>query len=729
MSTYTYFDCGDVETLTLQQLADWRIGKSGQGSCLHLPPIQRTLVWRNAQIINYWDSLLRGYPAGLFLVHRAGDAKGSNAEVLGGDQEGKSRDINPEDFQLFDGQQRMSTILLGLGKGQLTGKLKLWVDLAADARIPDDLVFPLRISSVGQPYGYRAGEPNSKFGLSERMQAAKADAGKVPSEVFSDNRTIISANWPVPFSWICDRVILDVKLAEILEELRDNPPSSEAATPPILTDDFAALHNAVRKAFTQETVVRKLPVSIVSDPKEYVRFFRRLGQGGTALTDDELTYSILKNSLPHIRDRMGEISEKSLMLASEVDLVLAALRLARLEVARKNPQEGISVGRPTPAFAFQIVGAKSENTPESQLNSEIRESFLKLIPQKVDGDFQFLSLLQGLRNVLVKDEPEKGDAPLFPPVLLARLHREALDMLLLLQHVDNNEGHLGDGLLPFTLYLLLVLDKPDRAADELFRAARGTVDEPDEVWLPSPGTLQTVVKKFENQGYAPSLLSVHDFEKLRKAAQDQGRVRESILLPELERFSAADQDRNKPECGHWLRTLVSNPEKTKRALLWLQRDYLKKSIGTFDPLSSHDEDLPLDLDHLIPSDLFAFNWNNYGKRPAIFKTIEKAEADNFNWQRRRVGNALGNFRWLHATDNRRRKNNEIKEDDNMMQQFLLEDVGEWNRLINKGGNKWALEDVARFQELIDLRCLFLAEILVRDMKVILPFAKDDALHK
>ena len=43
---------------------------ASENSRLFLPPIQRSAVWRNSQIINYWDSLLRGYPAGLMLVHR-----------------------------------------------------------------------------------------------------------------------------------------------------------------------------------------------------------------------------------------------------------------------------------------------------------------------------------------------------------------------------------------------------------------------------------------------------------------------------------------------------------------------------------------------------------------------------------------------------------------------------------------------------------------------------------
>jgi uncharacterized protein with ParB-like and HNH nuclease domain len=51
-----------VETLSLAGLLEWHLhDKEGK---LLLATIQRSLVWSNAQVINYWDSLLRGYPSG-----------------------------------------------------------------------------------------------------------------------------------------------------------------------------------------------------------------------------------------------------------------------------------------------------------------------------------------------------------------------------------------------------------------------------------------------------------------------------------------------------------------------------------------------------------------------------------------------------------------------------------------------------------------------------------------
>ena len=52
-----------VETIAAEEVVAWT--KGAGASRLFLPPIQRSVVWKNAQVINYWDSLLRGYPGAI----------------------------------------------------------------------------------------------------------------------------------------------------------------------------------------------------------------------------------------------------------------------------------------------------------------------------------------------------------------------------------------------------------------------------------------------------------------------------------------------------------------------------------------------------------------------------------------------------------------------------------------------------------------------------------------
>jgi len=64
---------------------------------IEIPTIQRGFVWKPEQIAGLWDSLLRGFPIGSFMV--------------------RSKKSNCNDVELIDGQQRGRSIAGG-GKFQ-----------------------------------------------------------------------------------------------------------------------------------------------------------------------------------------------------------------------------------------------------------------------------------------------------------------------------------------------------------------------------------------------------------------------------------------------------------------------------------------------------------------------------------------------------------------------------------------------------------------------------------
>ena len=73
---------------------------------------------------------MRGYPAGMMMVTRV---KPSGSLSQGQDVNGHTEKLDPTDFLLFDGQQRLATILLGLGQGALAQSRKVWVDIGKRA--------------------------------------------------------------------------------------------------------------------------------------------------------------------------------------------------------------------------------------------------------------------------------------------------------------------------------------------------------------------------------------------------------------------------------------------------------------------------------------------------------------------------------------------------------------------------------------------------------------------
>ena len=139
--------------------------------------------------------------------------------------------------------------------------------------------------------------------------------------------------------------------------------------------------------------------------------------------------------------------------------------------------------------------------------------------------------------------------------------------------------------------------------------------------------------------------------------------------------------------------------------MWLQREYLSEHFQSFDPTSARDEDLPIDLDHLIPNSKFGFNWS-YRETSLGFPDVN----ENFRYQRGTVGNSLGNYRWLDASVNRSRQAEQIEVADAMRD--AIDEISTWNTLIEK--TTWMEDDVAAFQKMIDLRSIELYGKLLND---------------
>ena len=679
----------DIETPTVRQLMAWRTHE-GEGALL-LPPIQRSLVWRNEQIVHYWDSLLRGYPPGLFLVHKVGDATGSALEQ-GSDEAGVLQKARTGDWQLFDGQQRVTSLLLGRGEGQLQDKLRLWVELGCKSKAPN-LRFVLRISSTGQPLGYRENEPNRKFPLGERQERWEAFTkdGTKRDEAFgaSGPKHLIGATCAIPLA----NAIAAIETGGIAG-LVDAAQRLDGANASV-TEEFAEALQGVLKA---QTIVKRIDAAIVGEPDEYVRFFGRIGQGGTALSNDELTYSLIKQRFPHVRDRVREIAESPAgRLAGPVDLVLGAMRVARVLVRRKRGTGG--VGRPDPRFVSQL-----------EKGDDIEGPFRRLLPyDEPKGDGYDLGAALVRARDAIQYDPQRNPTGL-PTMLLARMPSDLVDMLVLFAVLSGEqpwEGADREALHAFALHSMLFVSDHAKAGNHAFEAAM------EEGWAFNANTARELVAAYEREGIAWTVPREHELRTLRTEAE--GLTDE--LRPYIGRFRAADDGEHQP--GEALRALATSGWRIKNALLWLQRSYIHAEFKHYDPTSGRDEDLPVDLDHVVPHDLFGFDWRHRERRLA-----EEQRSNNFRWERGGIGNSLGNYRWLCSSTNRARGKNKIEDgkllpvlDSGGATRFdLVENVDEWNSLIPGKDEQqhWTREDVTCFHRLIEGRAVALYDIILRE---------------
>ena len=467
-----------LKSVTIMSITDvmgWT--KEGVEGRLFLPPIQRSLVWRNSQIVNYWGSLFRGYPAGRMMVHHP-----QKDQFRARTAEGKVSKIRVDDFLLFDGQQRLAAILLGFGEGQLTDHLKLWVDLGSETPGDSDLRFILRISSTGQPFGYQPAAPNEEFPFSQYRNKAEEWIKRSGLDHFNSEQVfnavgagdLIDATCAVPFP-------------EIVTLFQKHGSAGAVTTlkvryPSIPADRWEAFVPALNVVLNRPIVFQLIKPDVIEDEAEYIRFFRRLGQGGTALTNDELTYSIIKYHFPWVPERMKEITprEQAGWLASEVNLVLAALRVAKVSAPWGDPGDWQIFGRPQPAFISRL----KEELPG------VREEFQCLIPNSSGGRLK--ELLESIRQRLVYDE--KTNPSGLSMILLVHLPYQLIEVLLLMAANPQPQGESQNFLPAFVLYWLLFIADSENAANIIFKR----FCQKDADWQPHPD--QKLIRHFEERG-------------------------------------------------------------------------------------------------------------------------------------------------------------------------------------------------------------------------------------
>ena len=155
---------------------------------LFLPAFQREFVWDQDQVIDLFDSIMRGYPIGSFLFWELNDANKENWEIYEFFRRYDRRKHNERAIVhgihglalVLDGQQRLTSLLIGL-KGSYIAKIKyrrwndpsawveqhLYLDLSKDPRVSEDDneigvyyefdFFENEPKAVGGQYWYKVG--------------------------------------------------------------------------------------------------------------------------------------------------------------------------------------------------------------------------------------------------------------------------------------------------------------------------------------------------------------------------------------------------------------------------------------------------------------------------------------------------------------------------------------------------------------------------------------------
>lgn len=452
--------------LRLPHIAAWQIAQSPatpgpEPSTITaaLPAMQRGAVWKPRQVEMLWDSIVRGFPVGAFLLSPFDKKRGVQVAKF---EQGA---VPTPNYHLLDGQQRANAITLGFlnpwgtavasDAQESVNKLVsavLWVDLGApDEKSDAEYVF--RVVTRSHPWGYRRANPDETLtvkvirqALDEGFRKASPDYKDTPPhEIPLTHVWPQDALAPIPLVFLIEALAqaagetrLESATTGVLQRLKRLPFWSSnngiwkdvrVRLETALLDTNADLHprwiGLVERLSDTTTLAANygIPVLILPqtarpdtglsvDPLESL--FIRVNQAGTRLEGEELIYSILKSNwveAPHFIERL------SARLTHPQRLVVLASRL----VLARMP--GADTSRPPAAPDVaqfrRLVQVKDEN----------RDNFRARLEEFVKGPAR--AVFEDARAILTDASLAGGDYAL-PPVLAFEIAHKTPDLAFLL---------------------------------------------------------------------------------------------------------------------------------------------------------------------------------------------------------------------------------------------------------------------------------------------------------
>lgn len=620
--------------------------KSEDYNLFQLPPIQRNSVWNIAQIERLWDSILRGYPIGSFLV--SSRLKNEKARDFSTGIQAKS---TTEGYFLLDGQQRTRALLLGFKPNY---DARIWIDLNAfltfDNIELNDRRFLLRVLTNYQPWGMSDRNPSDKLNENQKFNARKElNVANIHYDYEIEIDNGINDKKSRVFSWPV-KSTLPVPLDELInlcggtsgkfcepmwETVCKLIPSryfSEQNPVHQPTEHYKEILKAIKKiididndAIKTRTIVLLFNDENKSEQIENVQdnmevLFRRINAGGTVLQGEEMAYSLLKSSWDGAYEMVSFIVQNKSIgyILSSTGIVMLATRLARF-IQKKNDVPNPSIGN-----FRKWIGEKDDN------NSflDIMQSLLQV---DISGKSKLHSTMESFCNIVVYRENNPEDIGI-PKKLLLSIKPAILHPVFawIYKNFNNNEILESNryNILRYLVYCFLTVDKYDKASKTVMELLKTTNsnDFPDK----------EIYSALVEDELSVPIPSPEDFSRPFEIPAD------GFFRHFNDVFNIPEDSYNSFRYRFW--------KGSRELLLWFQRSHASHWFKGYDPASNDAYDTPYDWDHIVPYSHLITS----GSSPQIHSDILDLNKKFFG-NRHLYVNSIGNFRlwpfWANRSDN------------------------------------------------------------------------------
>lgn len=668
-SNFLFLSAYDVAGWQLPSLLERSEIKS---SCrAMLPALQRGAVWKPRQVEILWDSIVRGFPVGAFLLSPFRKELGTQ----GFKYCVSSADEFPPNYHLLDGQQRCNAITLGfLNVWEQVERdnpvAALWIDLDTEA-INDERAFVFRVLTRSHPWGFQRSDPTKPL-RHELRRAALNAYSKVAqltnndqSVRFALGKTSIRQAWPweahapvpVPFLieavedsadnvWQRVFILLEERLPywETLEKMEETDfyrgfswkkrllTLLENPTPS-MNQLVAGIRSIVNKnssykipaIILQDTVVSKpgndipLQGEQLEDPVETL--FIRVNSAGTPLQGEELNYSILKSIWPGAQEIVEHLSTGIMPPSRLVSL------LSRLVLANAGRKEKKAPATPDVSRFRRLVHGRDTQY----------KNFLDDIQDYLESG-KGKKLFTNAKELLTL-KPEAGKTFLLPPTLMTEIARHKPEtffiMLIWLDRLmENGEFKVSDlseeerrHLVGAVTSLAWFGAEPAELVEILWCSLQQCEEYKLRSFF-SKGSLKDCIKTTES-GKLP-LIPILPPDHLRQAVDKalfglgQGTNQKWEEWSWWKNFSGRLDDDTKEwyrrklkkgseeadDLAAWT-NLVNSLWEKKELVLYAQREWIVKWFPDHDPASPdqlEDTDRPWDFDHIHPQKYVYGKW-------------------------------------------------------------------------------------------------------------------------
>lgn len=701
-----------VRIVKLIDWLDWAIGKKTTNGkwTIVLPMIQRGSVWKPHQVIDLWDTVLRGMPfGGLMASHIPVSATGRKISFFQPVDRKLVTLEAPGGLSLIDGQQRTLAMLLAWPGIDKQMSRRLWVDFGDDDKY--DHLLRLHVTTDTHPFGFKIGGPSgeaiAKLTLAERRYAAATYADRLAlikeelgnqyqasnflhddevapwkSELALDLRKLIEKfrlDEQAFDAYVIDEIAMirnnlmkritlireksgpqfskyDDSLSKaIINHLEKRLDTISKITSDTLNHRIETLKLGLRRMFHHHFPIIEVPTEMLDalseddskDPPLAV-LFKRIGTGGTDLKTADYVFSVIKHLNPNCHSLVEQQLSHPRIAAifTPTTIVMTAVRFTAAKLG----------------FDDHAVLDKRQFTRLMRGNHKLKNgdtdelTFLKEFNKQIAVDGEFVKFLNEVLNELsyvAGGENGMEDVGL-PKHALALIEISALEVILF--WLQKNLGHTKVTLhenrhkiVRFLLCWHLAVLESSKASVLCFRE----LSNPKYV-ANNNFPEELLFNKMVDQKLALPLRSPSELQEIA------GLTHSSVDVKGLRgwrRFSistdgCADNERDR---------LIQAVELYKRwwslrgnyshtLLLWLQRDYVFHKFESMPAQPGLDDETPFDFDHICPES----HWNNWtgrtgGNRLISFHDPDGGTDGGGHW---RLGNAIGNVRVWDSSDNR-----------------------------------------------------------------------------